>query len=73
MIECLVEGRSFRDAAKSFRVCDSTMQGDKRRLAVKILAFMGEDILILVQRLPRWKDDIMNCRERLACKYDRRH
>src|ERR1039457_635847 len=56
-INCLVEGRSLRDVAKSFRVCDSTMQGDKRKLAVKILDFFGPDILVQVRKLPRWKDD----------------
>jgi hypothetical protein len=73
VIECIIEGRSLRDAAKSFRVCDSTMQGDKRRLAVKILDFMGVDILIEVRRSPRWKDDIMTSRETLACKHERSH
>src|ERR1035441_10786946 len=66
-------GRSLRDAAKSFRVCDSTMQGDKRNLAVKILEFFGLDILVQVRKLPRWKDDLMTSRERLACKHERCH
>jgi hypothetical protein len=73
VIECLVAGRSLRNAAKRFRVCDSTMQGDKRKLAVKILDFMGFDILIEVRRSPRWKDDLMTSRERLACKHLRAH
>ena len=73
VIECLVAGRSLRNAAKRFRVCDSTMQGDKRKLAVKILDFMGFDILIEVRRSPRWKDDLMTSRERLTCKHERNH
>ena len=72
-INCLVEGRSLRDVAKSFRVCDSTMQGDKRKLAVKILDFFGPDILVQVRKLPRWKDDLMSSRERLACRHERSH
>jgi hypothetical protein len=52
-INCLVEGRSLRDAAKSFQVCDSTMQGDKRKLAVKIQTFFGSDILIEVYTMGR--------------------
>jgi hypothetical protein len=72
-INCLVEGRSLREVAKSFRVCDSTMQGDKRKLAVKIQTFFGSDILIEVRRSPRWKDDLMTSRERLACKHERSH
>jgi hypothetical protein len=73
VIECIIEGRSLRDAAKSFRVCDSTMQGDKRKLAIKILDFMGFDILIEVRRSPRWKDDLLTSREKLTCKHERRH
>ena len=73
VINCIVEGRSLRDAAKSFRVCDSTMQGDKRNLAVKIQTFFGSDILIEVRRPPRWKDDVMTAREKLTCKHLRAH
>jgi ATP/maltotriose-dependent transcriptional regulator MalT len=73
VIECIIEGRSLREVAKSFRVCDSTMQGDIRKLAVKIQDFMGVDILIEVRRSPRWKDDIMTSREQLACKHLRAH
>jgi hypothetical protein len=73
VIECIIEGRSLRDAAKSFRVCDSTMQGDKRNLAGKIQTFFGSDILIEVRRSPKWKDDLMTSRERLTCKHLRAH
>ena len=73
VINCIIEGRSLRDAAKSFRVCDSTMQGDKRKLAVKILNFMGSDILVQIKKLPRWKDDLLTSREKLNCKHERSH
>jgi len=73
VINCIIEGRSLRDAAKSFRVCDSTMQGDKRKLAVKIQNYMGSDILVQIKKLPRWKDDLMTSRERLACRHQRTH
>jgi len=73
VIECIIEGRSLGDAAKSFRVCDSTMQGDKRNLAVKIQTFFGSDILIEVRRSPRWKDDLMTSREKLNCRHERNH
>jgi hypothetical protein len=73
VIECLVAGRSLRNAAKRFRVCDSTMQGDKRKLAIKIQDFMGSDILVQVKKLPRWKEDLAANRERLACKHLRAH
>ena len=71
VINCIIEGRSLRDAAKSFRVCDSTMQGDKRKLAVKIQEFMGCTILVDIQRSPRWKQDLEASREKLTCKHER--
>jgi DNA-binding NarL/FixJ family response regulator len=51
VVDCIVEGRSLRDAAKSFRVCDSTMQGDKRKLAIKILDWLRlQSVLLDLQR-----------------------
>jgi DNA-directed RNA polymerase specialized sigma24 family protein len=73
LIECLVDGRSLRDAAKSFRLSDSSIQGTKRKLAVKIQEFMGFDILVQIRRQPQWKQDIEATREKMACKYDRLH
>ena len=73
VIECLVDGRSLRDVAHAFHLCDSSIQGTKRNLAVKILEFMGFDILIQVRKSPRRKDDIMTGRERLACRHERNH
>jgi hypothetical protein len=49
------------------------MQGDKRKLAVKILNFMGSDILVQIKKLPRWKDDLLTSREKLNCKHERSH
>jgi FixJ family two-component response regulator len=73
VIECIIEGRSLGDAAKSFRVCDSTMQGDKRKLALKIQEFMGSDILIQIRRKPNWQDSLDTTREKLVCREERRH
>ena len=70
-IEFLVEGKTLRNAAKVLRTSDSTMQSSKRDLRVKILEFMGIDILAEVQREPGWKDGIDATRERMAVRYDR--
>jgi len=45
----------------------------KRRLADAIANFMGNDIIIQIQRRPGWKDSINASRERLACREERRH
>jgi len=40
---------------------------------VKILEFMGAEILVDVQKSPRWKQDLAAVKEKIACKYDRCH
>ena len=72
-IECLLEGRTLREAAHVLRVSDSSMQHSKRSLRIKILEFMGSEILVEIQRRPRWKNNLDAARERMACRYDRCH
>jgi hypothetical protein len=71
-IEFMVEGKSLRDAAHVLRVSDSSMQSSKRELRVKILEFMGAEILVEIQRRPRWKDGLEATRERVTCRVERR-
>jgi hypothetical protein len=44
----------------------------KNRLAVRIMEYMGPDILIEVRHLPGWRNDL-NTREKLACRCERRN
>ena len=73
LIEGLVEGTSRSAMARKLGVCSSTIQHRKRSLAKAIAAFMGDDILIEVRRLPRWKDSLDATRERQAVRYERCH
>jgi hypothetical protein len=73
IINCLVEGKPLASLARRRHLNNSTLLYHKERLALKIQNFMGSDILVQIRRKPRWKDDIMTCRERLACKHDRSH
>jgi hypothetical protein len=59
--------------ARKLGVCSSTIHHRKKSLAAKILEFMGPRILQEIQRWPRWKDDLLTSRERLACKHERCH
>jgi transposase len=68
----MVEGKTLRDAAHRLGVSDSSMQTSKKELRVKILEFMGFDILVQIQRRPQWKDSLYATRERLACRQERR-
>jgi hypothetical protein len=48
------------------------MQGYRKKLALKIIEFMGVDILKDIVASPNWKIGL-NCeRVRLACRADRR-
>jgi len=73
VIEGLVEGTSGSAMARKLGVCSSTIHHRKRSLAKAIVAFMGDDILIEVRRLPRWKDSLDATRERQAVRYERAH
>ena len=69
----MIEGKSGSCIARKLKVSDSTIQGAKRKLAVKIQEHMGFDILAQVRRQPQWKQDLEAVREKMACKYDRLH
>jgi hypothetical protein len=71
-VEFMVEGKSLRDAAHALRVSDSAMQSSKRDLRAKILEFMGANILVEIQRLPQWKQNLETIREKMACRMERR-
>ena len=73
VIEGLVEGTSGSAMARKLGVCSSTIQRRKRSLAKAVAAFMGDDILIEVRRLPRWKDSLDATRERQAVRFERAH
>ena len=72
-IEGLVEGTSGSAMARKLGVCSSTIQHRKRSLTKAVAAFMGDDILIEVRRLPRWKHDLDATKERQTVRYERAH
>jgi DNA-directed RNA polymerase specialized sigma24 family protein len=73
VVEGLLAGLNGSEIARMFRVDPSTIQYFKKRLAAKILEFMGLDILIEIERCPKWRNNLNASRERLACKFDRRN
>jgi len=73
VVENLLAGRNGSEIARMFGVDPSSIHQCKKRLAGKILDFMGLDILIEIRRSPKWRDNLNAERELLACKYDRRH
>jgi DNA-directed RNA polymerase specialized sigma24 family protein len=73
VIQFMIEGKSGSDIARKLRVSASTIQTSKRRLAIKIQEFMGPEILIEIQRKPRWKADLTATKEKMACRFQRCH
>ncbi|MEI6193800.1 MAG: hypothetical protein WCS42_05665 [Verrucomicrobiota bacterium] len=69
----LMEGRTVSDLAVALQMDRSTLQVCKNRLADLILEYMGLDILIEVQRLPGWRNDLNTTREKSACRHERRN
>ena len=59
--------------ARKLRVCSSTINNCKSDLAVKNQEFMGCEILVDVQRSPRWKQDLETIREKMAYRHERCH
>jgi hypothetical protein len=73
LIKCLVQGLSIKEAAKQARVHYATMQGYRKKLGVKLLEFMGADILKEIAQVPTWRIGLDCEREQLACRAERRH
>jgi hypothetical protein len=73
LIESLVNGLGIREAAEIAKVNYSTMQKYRRKIAVKILEFMGAQILIEIALNPKWKIGLDCDRELMACRADRRN
>jgi DNA-binding CsgD family transcriptional regulator len=73
IIQFTIEGRTSSSMARQLGVCPSTIQHRKKNLALKILEFLGADILIEVCKSPRWKQDLQATREKMACREERRH
>jgi hypothetical protein len=73
VVEFLVEGASGSAIARKLKTTDSRIQTIKRHLARALVEFMGPEILKEIQRKPRWKNDILPTRERMAFKHERCH
>ena len=73
IIQFMIEGKSGSAVARKLKVSDSTIRNCKKDLALKILEFMGADILIDIQRRPGWRESLDATREKMVCKHDRSH
>ncbi|MGO8925748.1 MAG: hypothetical protein ACLQU3_02465, partial [Limisphaerales bacterium] len=70
ILQFIAEGRPLASLARRRHRNPSTITYHRRRLALKIQAYFGPQILADVLQLqrPRWKDSINCIRQKLACK-----
>jgi hypothetical protein len=73
LLKCLVKGLGIREAAELAKVSYWTMQEYRKKLAVKIIEFMGADVLKDLALTPAWKISLDCERELMACRADRRN
>lgn len=73
VVEGLLTGQTASEVARSLSVDPTTIRYFKQRLALKILDFMGADILREVVKRPGWRNCLHATRQRLACKNHRRN
>ena len=72
VVEFLCAGKTLRDVSRKVGVSDSAMQTYRRKIAGKILEFMGADVLADIARMPGWRISLDCEREAQACRNDRR-
>ena len=73
IIQFTIEGNTTSTMAKKLKTTDSAISTSKRRLRIKIVEFMGPEILIEIQRRPQWKQNFEATKEKMACKHERCH
>jgi hypothetical protein len=73
IVRFMIEGQKCSTMASKLRVHPSTIQHRKHQLGKAILEYHGSDILLQVQRSPRWKNDLAATKEKMACKHERSH
>ena len=73
LVDCLVNGQGIREAAEIAHVSYWTMRDYREKIGVKLLEFMGADILKDITQLPYWRIGLDCEREAMACRSDRRH
>ena len=72
VVEFLSAGKTLRDVARKVGVSDSAMQTYRRKIAGKILEFMGADVLRDLAIMPGWRINLDCEREAQACRNARR-
>ena len=72
VLHCLADEVRLQEVATRHGVCRSTVQSWRNQLTELVRSFMGADVLHMIQRTPRWRENLTAMREQMACRMDRR-
>ena len=72
VLHCMADDIRLQEVATRNGVCRSTVQSWRNQLTELVRAFMGHDVLHMIQRTPRWRENLTAMREQVACRLDRR-
>jgi DNA-directed RNA polymerase specialized sigma24 family protein len=72
LIECLINGLGIGEAAELAKVSYWTMQDYRKKIAGKLIEYMGADILKDIASTPHWRIGLDCDRELMACRASRR-
>ena len=71
LVECLVSGKTVRETCRAVKLTKLKLLELQRKIAAKILEFMGADILAEIAVLPPWKINLDAEREAVLCRHER--
>ena len=72
VLRCMAGEIRLQDLATRYGISRSTVQTWRNQLTELVLAFMGADVLLDLQRVPGWQENLRAFREQMACRMERR-
>ena len=72
VLHCMAGEVRLQDLATRYGLSRSTVQTWRNKLTELVIAFMGADLLVDLQRVPGWQENLRARREQLACRMERR-
>ena len=72
VLHCMADETRLQEVATRKGVSRSTVQSWRNQLTELVRTFMGHDVLHMIQRTPRWRENLTTLREQMACRMDRR-
>lgn len=72
VLHCMADEVRLQEVATHHGVGRSTVQSWRNQLTELVRSFMGADVLHMIQRTPRWRENLTALREQMACRMDRR-